>query len=142
MEGRWRQTKVVGRADHHPQGEGGYSGRWMHVCATLGPGGRHLDIQVVYGIPNQRALNEAFWELVLCYTSCVTPADLATPAKLSSGMQFLISISPIACLWQRSAGGTVWLVDADLLHSRLRGTKCASVFSKDGHTHTHAQTAP
>ena len=35
-------------------------GRSMHVCATLGGGDRHINIQVVYGIPNQRAPNEAF----------------------------------------------------------------------------------
>ena len=101
------------------------------LCDT-GGGGRHINIHVVYGTPNQRTLNEAFWESVLCYTSGLGNSSqiILTDATFNFDTP---NRMPMAALMALSDG---WLVDADLVYSRLRGTKCASVFSKDGNTHT------
>ena len=114
------------------------SGRWLHVCATRGVGNRLINIQVVYGIPNQRALNEAFWELVLYYTSGLGNSSqiILTDADFNFEKQDCMPVAALALV----ALSDGWLVDADL-HARLRGTTCVGSFPKDGHAHTRIDCA-
>ena len=87
-------------------------------------------------IPNPRAPSEAFGELVLCYTS-----GLGNSSQIIlSDASFNFDKPDHTCVATLVALSDGWLVDANLLHSRPRGTKCVGVFSKGCHTHTHTHT--
>ena len=101
------------------------SGRWLHVCLALGDGRSTANLQVVYGVSGQPALNAEFFGLVLEYQ-----ARLAGSASIiAMDANFNLDVAgtyPTPVLVALARGD---LVDLDQLHAAAKGTACASGFS-------------
>ena len=65
------------------------SGRWLHVCPVLGDGRATANLQVLYGISGQPALNAELFSLVMEYQ-----AKLAgTASFLAMGANFNLDVA-------------------------------------------------
>ena len=134
----WTSRLVPPNADDPVQQKLWTLGRWMRMCATLGGWGAtaRSTYKLCMASPTSghRMKLSGNW-------FCVTPVGWAIPSQIIlTDVNFNFDKPdrmPMAPLVALSDG---WLVDADLLHSRLRGANCVSIFSKDGHTHTHTHT--
>ena len=81
-----------------------HSGRWLHVITCLGEGKEHINIQVVYAIAGNPALNREFWEAVTCYSSGLGNTGLIVLIDANFGFDNFNSIPP-APPWLRSRTG-------------------------------------
>ena len=108
-----------------------HSGRWLHVIVCLGEVREHINIQVVYGIAGNTALNCVFWEAVICYSSGLGNTCLIalTDANFNFDKPNLIPPALVAL-----ADG--WLMDIDLEHARLHDTPPISAYTRGEGTTT------
>ena len=137
MRHRVEWDSSAGRADDPLQQKLWHSGRWLHVIAYLGEGKEHINIQVVFGIAGNTALNCEFWETIICYPSGLENTDLIvlTDANFSFDTFNSTPPPPPAPLVALADG----LIDIDLAHAQLHGTT-PSVHTREGMAPQRAST--
>ena len=108
------------------------SGRWLHVCLALGDGKATANLQVLYGVSGQPALNAELFSMVMEYQARL--ADTASIIAMDANFNLdEVESYPTAVLVALARGD---LVDLDKTLAVATGKKCVSAFGWGGASST------